>query len=258
MAGNNDALVEWAYQEIFVSPTGKDVLEAFPGLTVQDAHRARAAVVARRVAAGDALAGYKIASGWSGIPSRDARAEPVVQSLMRSGVVMQAGKYAFAGAAKVGVEAECAVLLGRDLQGPGVTVTDALAAVEGYFPAIEIVPQGGGPRNVPYRTLTGKFTGGIVLGAQLTSKHGLDIGLEGAVIRVNGVPLATGTTVNIMGNPLVAVAEIANRLGEAGLGLKAGMVLMTGTITGMTPVAIGDYVEAAFSRLGTAAVHMVA
>ena len=33
---------------------------------------------------------------------------------------------------------------------------------------------------------------------------------------------------------------------------------MTGTITGMTPVAIGDYVEAAFSRLGTAAVHMVA
>ena len=34
---------------------------------------------------------------------------------------------------------------------------------------------------------------------------------------------AAGTTVNIMGSPLIAVAEIANRLAQAEIGLKAGM-----------------------------------
>lgn len=257
MSKDNAALIDWAHNELFGKPTGKDALEAFPGLTLPEAHRARMAVVERRIQAGDALVGYKIASGWSGIPSTEPRAEPIVNSLMRSGVVAHCGEYRFAGAPKVAVEAECAVLLARDLEGPGITPNDVLHAVEGYLPAIEIVPQVAGPRNPPHRTLLGKFTGGIVLGAPLAGKHGLDIALEGAVMRVNGVPRATGTTVNIMGSPLIAVAEIANRLAAAGLGLKAGMVLMTGTITGITPVATGDLVEAAFTRLGSATVHMV-
>ena len=62
----------------------------------------------------------------------------------------------------------------------GAAKADVLHAIEGFLPAIEIVPQSPGPRNAPHRTLLGKFTGGIVLGAPLAGKHGLDIALEGA------------------------------------------------------------------------------
>ena len=69
---------------------------------------------------------------------------------------------------------------------------------------------------------------------------------------------AAGTGINIMGNPLNAVAEVANMMSKYGEGLKAGMVIMTGTVTGLTPVAPGDYVEASFTRLGRATARFVA
>ena len=52
------------------------------------------------------------------------------------------------------------------------------------------------------------------------------------------------------GNPLSLVAGIANLLGQYGETLKAGMVLMTGSIVSALPVEKGDHVDVEFTRLG--------
>jgi len=253
-------LLDWTENELFGTPTGVDIAKHAPDLTAPDAYRLNAALVLRRVAQGDTHIGYKIASGASGI--RAETAEPrqhVVGSLMRSGLFAGPDPVPFGTASKMVVEAEVAVLLKRDLQGPRLTMADVIGAVEGYFPAIEIVPSTGGPRGSHLsRIVSSKFTGGIVLGNALHAPHGIDLQLEGAIMRVNGEPMATATGVVIMGNPLTAVAAIANQLAEIGVGLKAGMVLMTGTFTGTTPVKPGDCVEAAFTRLGSATARFVA
>jgi 2-keto-4-pentenoate hydratase len=261
---SNNELLDWIDNELN-KPTGADVIKQAPGLTALEAYRLQVALAQRRVSRGgkgEALIGYKIAGGHSGIrqDKEEARGEPVVGSLLRSGLVDNGGTYAYAGVARVVVEAECAIMINRDLQGPGLRVSDVLAAVEGYFAAIEIVPQSGsGARaSLQHRILSSKFSGGIVLGAPLTPKQGLDLKFEGAIMSVNGEPRAAGTGVNIMGNPLIALADIANRLAAAEVGLKAGQVFMTGTITGLTPVAVGDVVEAGFTRLGRAGVRITA
>jgi 2-keto-4-pentenoate hydratase len=59
-----------------------------------------------------------------------------------------------------------------------------------------------------------------------------------------------------MGSPLIALQEVANRLATYGEYLKAGMIVITGTITGMTDVRPGDLVEASFTRLGKASVRI--
>jgi 2-keto-4-pentenoate hydratase len=253
-----DALLDWLENEFYGKPTGGDAIKQAPELTNEQAYRLRQELVKRRVAKGDAHIGYKIAGGWSGVVAEkeEPRGEPVVGPLMRSGLVAHGGTFAYAGAARVFVEAEVAVMLRHDLKGPA-TLPQVLAAVDGYFAGIEIVPAGSGPRaSSQHRILGSKFTGGVVVGSQLTPARGLDISLEGAMISINGVPRAAATAMNVMGSPLIAMQEVANRLAVYGEYLKAGMIVITGTITGTTDVRPGDLVEASFTRLGKASVRI--
>jgi 2-keto-4-pentenoate hydratase len=53
-----------------------------------------------------------------------------------------------------------------------------------------------------------------------------------------------------LGHPANAVAWLANKLAERGRGLTAGMVVMTGTLTPITPIERGSTYTGAFSTLG--------
>jgi 2-oxopent-4-enoate/cis-2-oxohex-4-enoate hydratase len=102
------------------------------------------------------------------------------------------------------------------------------------------------------------FNGGHVFGQPLTSPPGIDLRLEGVVLRVNGEVRASATAVEVLGDPLNAVVFIANKLAELGLSLKAGMVLMTGSIVPSVVVSPGDEVQVDFTRLGQVRVRFVA
>jgi 2-keto-4-pentenoate hydratase len=54
-----------------------------------------------------------------------------------------------------------------------------------------------------------------------------------------------------MGSPANAVAWLARKLAARRLGLTAGMVAMTGTLTPITPIERGATYLATFSTLGT-------
>jgi 2-keto-4-pentenoate hydratase len=59
-----------------------------------------------------------------------------------------------------------------------------------------------------------------------------------------------------MGNPLVSLAWIANHLGARGLGLRAGDVVMTGSVSKLLRPGAGDTVRATYTRLGSVAVRL--
>ena len=50
--------------------------------------------------------------------------------------------------------------------------------------------------------------------------------------------------------PANAVAWLANKLADRGRSLKAGMIVMTGTLTAITPIEPGATYQASFSTLG--------
>ena len=54
-----------------------------------------------------------------------------------------------------------------------------------------------------------------------------------------------------LGSPANAVAWLANKLAARGRGLSAGMVVMTGTLTPITPIERGSTYVASFSSLGS-------
>jgi len=61
----------------------------------------------------------------------------------------------------------------------------------------------------------------------------------------------------VMGNPLNAVALVANTIAAYGAKLEAGMLIMTGSFMGNLPVAPGDDLRVDFTRLGSVTARFV-
>ena len=144
------------------------------------------------------------------------------------------------------------MILKRELAGPGVTRTAALAAIEGYAAAIEVgdIKTGDNERSLQQTLVCNVMNGGQVAGGKLVDKAGIDLRVEGMVLTINGEVRATATAAEVLGDPVNSVAFIANKLGGLGGRLEPGMLLMTGSIVRGVPVSAGDRVHVAFTRLG--------
>jgi 2-oxopent-4-enoate/cis-2-oxohex-4-enoate hydratase len=62
-------------------------------------------------------------------------------------------------------------------------------------------------------------------------------------VRKNGAPLSEGLGSAVQGSPAEAVAWLANTLGRYGVGLKAGEVILSGSLVPLEPAAAGDVFE---------------
>lgn len=231
-------------------PSERHRLSLDEAYALQD--RVREALVAR----GERLAGWK--AGFTNRAAQEAYGctEPVCGFLLASGVFAGGAEVPFARFAGLTVEAEIALVMGRDLAGPGVTATRAVLAVEGALPALELVDFRHSGQPVGTDVIAdGVYASAIVLGTALVPISGLDLALEGLAYEHNGVVAATNAGAEVMGNPLNSLAWIANHLGRRGLGLRAGDVVMTGSVSKLLRPAAGDTVRATYTRLGAVAVR---
>src|SRR5438128_2360057 len=128
----------------------------------------------------------------------------------------------------------------------------AALAIEGAVPALELIDfrYAGKPTAID-AVADGVLAKAIVLGAPLTDVTHLDLALEGLVYEVNGAIVATNTAAEVLGSPINSLAWIANHLGARGLALRAGDVVMTGSVSILLRPKAGDTVRARFTRLGS-------
>jgi 2-keto-4-pentenoate hydratase len=81
--------------------------------------------------------------------------------------------------------------------------------------------------------------------------------VEQVVCEHNGEIVGTYTAAEVMGNPLNALAWLANHLATRGLALKPGDVVMSGAISKVLRPKAGDMIRARFTRLGSVSVKFV-
>jgi 2-keto-4-pentenoate hydratase len=257
MTDVDEKLVAFLEDQMLGRAPFRDVLEVAPNLSLDDAYRLQGAVMARRVSSGDRLAGYKAA--YTNLEIQKLRGRSVMVGSVLQSHCLDDGPVINLGTSRVLIEPEVSVLLKKDLTGPGVTPLDAFAAIEGYLPSIELaVPVDARPKqSEQMQTATHKWHHHIILGSSVIAPHGIDLRLEGCVAWVNSVAKGSGTGVEVLGNPLNVVAVMANKLAEYGVVLKAGMILVTGTLVskGITAGA-GDDIMMEFTRLGRVSAHL--
>ena len=146
-----------------------------------------------------------------------------------SGVRLQRRDYG-----RFGVEFEIAVRMGRDLEclDRPFTLDDIERAVDGVAPAMEIVDD----RACEYKTLDVRslvadnaWNAGIVVGNFQSSWPDL-AQVEGSVTVDDGAVLDRGRGSDVLGNPLMPVVWLANHLCGRGENMKAGEIVMTGSM----------------------------
>jgi len=73
----------------------------------------------------------------------------------------------------------------------------------------------------------------------------------------NGEVVATGAGAAALGSPVNCVTWLANTLGAYGVGLKAGDVILSGSLVPLLPIVPGDRVELAIGGIGRLAADFV-
>lgn len=150
-------------------------------------------------------------------------------------------------------EAEIAVVLGRDLDRPGVTFAEALRAVDHALPALEIVGSRIEGWNIKLvDTIADNASSSVfVLGGTPRKLSEFDARMCGMVMERKGEPVSLGAGAACLGHPLNAVVWLANTMIGLGEPLKAGDTVMTGALGPMVAVAPGDALEARINGLGS-------
>jgi 2-oxopent-4-enoate/cis-2-oxohex-4-enoate hydratase len=156
-------------------------------------------------------------------------------------------------------EGEIAFVLKEDLQGPGVTVSDVIKATKFVMPCFEIVDSRVKDWKIKIQDTVADNAscGYIVFGGQAVDVKDVDLITCGMTLEKNGEIIQTGAGAATLGSPVNAVVWLANTLGELGVGLKAGEVILSGALSGMVPVESGDSMSINIGGIGSASVRFI-
>ncbi len=155
------------------------------------------------------------------------------------------------------VEGEVAFVLKRDLAGPGLTVADVIRANDFVLPCIEIIDSRVKDWKIKIQDTVADNASSalLVLGTEPRSLRERDLRLAGMALRVDGEVLSAGSGAACLDHPCLAVAWLANKLGEFGTGLKAGEVILSGAFGPVVPISGDTHVEVEISGLGRVHCH---
>src|ERR1700722_8747790 len=186
-------------------------------------------------------------------------AGPMAGRILPDTVIPDGGTASMAGNEMRVGEPEFAFRMGRDLppRSSPYTVQQVLDAVDTLHPAIEIPDSrfsdfvnSGYAQIIADNACAHLF----VLGAPTTANwRALDLVEEKPVITLGGKQF-TGHGKNVLGDPRVALAWLANELRSLDITLKAGQIVTTGTCHPPLPIQSGDLFAADFGLLGKVSV----
>ena len=230
-----------------------------PDMTIEDAYAVQQRLIARRVSAGERVVGKKIGVTSQAVMQMLGVFQPDFGILL-DGMVYNEGQPIEAKTLiQPKAEGEIAFVLKHDLMGPGVSAADVIAATEGVMACFEIVDSRIENWKIKIQdTVADNASCGVfVLGDRLVDPRDVDLGTCGMVLEKNGEIVATGAGAAALGHPANAVAWLANTLGRLGMGLKAGEVVLSGSLGIMVPVQAGDSLRVSIGGIGGCSVRFI-
>jgi 2-keto-4-pentenoate hydratase len=139
-----------------------------------------------------------------------------------------------------------------------VSVTDAARAVAGAAAAMEIVDSRIEDWRIKLADTVSDLAsnGAVATSSRVVPLDVLDPRLIGMQLTRSGELVDTGAGAAALGDPLIVVAWLANVLGENGVALEPGHLVMTGALHAAVPMTAGDVFRAEFDRLGAVTVRV--
>lgn len=224
-----------------------------PGITVDEAYQIQLLQIERKLAQGDYIVGKKIGLTSKVMQNMFHVTEPDYGHILASMVLEDGAEVSLNSLIQPKIEFEIAFVLKEDIQGPNVTEEQIIAATDYIVPAFEIIDSRIEDWKIRFEDTVADngSSAYAIIGGKPTRLEDVDLETLGMNVSKNGHFVDHATGAAVMGNPVRAVAWLANALGKYDIGLKKGEFILSGALTAALPVERGDTFTADFAHLGT-------
>ena len=234
-------------------------------MTIEDGYAIQSEWVRLEIADGRSIRGRKIGLTSRAMQQASQIAEPDYAPLMDDMFFATGSDISIERFIAPRVELELAFVLRSALEGPGVTIFDALRATDYVTPALEIIDarieqfdrDTRAPRKVFDTIADFAANAGIVIGGLPVKPDAVDLRWVGALLYKNAVIEETGVAAAVLNHPATGVAWLANKIAPYGETLRAGDIILSGSFTRPTHVVRGDVLHADYGPLGSISMRFV-
>ncbi len=236
----------------------EQIVKLHPEITVADAYLIQQELVKIKLARGNKIIGYKLA-----FTTRTKQRSMGISTvgfgyLFDYMKIDDGGELDLAAVIHPKAEAEIAFIIGEDLYGD-VSPYEVIEATKFVAPAIEFVDS----RYKDFKfdlvdVIADNFSASrFAIGSDVKKPTEVDLRLSGVIFEKNGVPEKTGALGAVLGNPTIAVSQLVKFLSKHGEKVKAGSIVLTGSITEAIDVREGDFVKVTICGVGEVITYIV-
>jgi len=224
---------------------------AYPEIEIEDAYRIQEAFLRRKLDGGARIRGYKVGLTSKPMQEMAGSTEPDFSAMTDDLFLPENTPIPHSRFFTPMAEMEVAFVMKKPLRGPGVLPVDVIRATDFVLPAIEIVDfrVARGPGFSIVDTVADLAAcGAAVLGANPRRLDQIDIRRIRGTLLKNGEPVGEGEGSAVLGNPVAAVAWLANKLAAFGVAFEPGDTILTGALTRAVSIGQGDQIECCFDQ----------
>ncbi len=225
--------------------------DTYEGLSIDDAYDISLAVYAMRKADGETDIGKKIGITSEAVMNMLGVNQPdfgfLTDRMWAKNNIVNTSNMILPRA-----EAEIAFKLKSGLKSSGVSEDDVLAATEAVSACFEIVDSRVKDWKIKIQdTIADNAScGTMAISPNWVDPRSVDLLGCKTIVTKNGKLLSEGVGAATLGSPLKAVAWLANTLGARGIPLKAGEIILSGSLVPLEPVAAGDKMHVSIDGIG--------
>ncbi|QJU58366.1 hypothetical protein HL653_11805 [Sphingomonas sp. AP4-R1] len=208
------------------------VTDTHASLTLPGAYRVQAALVRRRLATGDRIAGYK--GGLMSQASLKARgvAEPLSAVLFRSGQVDSGTPVSLCGYRKGSFEMKLGFIFGRAPRHPARDAATLMQAVTRVVPVVDLPDIG--YRNPDAYSAVDMIAANVSAARYVVGRTGppgvLDLDALAVAMTRDGMPITKGFGRESFGSQRESLLAVVRAIARSGHRVKAGDLVITGKI----------------------------
>jgi len=246
------------YEAMINRTTVAPLTDRYADISIKDAYYISLQMLKRREEAGEQIIGKKIGVTSKGVMDMLGVYQPDF-GFLTDKMVFASGEMPVSELLiQPRAEGEIAFKLKADLKGPGVTNADVLAATELVMPCFEVVDSRIDDWKIRIQdTVADNASCGLFVCNEKAAIDPRDIDLStcGMVVEKNGATLSTGAGAAALGSPVNCVTWLANTLGEFDIPLKAGEIILSGSLVPLEPVSAGDVMNVRVGGMGNCEVR---
>ncbi|MDN3354335.1 fumarylacetoacetate hydrolase family protein [Actinomadura sp. DC4] len=231
------------------------VRDVLPPGDIDEAYAVQSAWVADRLAAGARIVGRKIGLTNPAVQAQLGVDQPDFGVLFDDMDCPEGKPVDVTRLLQPRIEGEIAFVLARDLTGAVIGQAEAAAAVGSVVAALEIVDSRVAGWDISIvDTVADNGSAGLFTLGESREPGDLDLPACAMTMRRGDEVVSTGTGSACLGDPLIALAWLAETARDHGRPLRAGDIVLSGSLGPVVPVAPGDRFHAEISGIGEVAV----